>query len=263
MNKYEEANLCWWNDIADLHYDHYDLKALRAGGSLIDPIARREVGSVVGKKALHLHCHIGSDTLSWVRLGAEVTGVDFSAKSLAVARRLERECGLKARWIESDIETLPSKLDQKFDIVIAAQGILCWVSDLEKWLAVVAHFVKPGGVFYLQDGHPILDCFDRTEAIWTPRHSMLGGEPIECADGWDYTDSGFKSKFTHYEWVWPLSQVVTSTVNAGFRIEFLHEINKLYYRDTPSMVRDEDGYWSHPIYGDKLPFMFSLRAIRE
>jgi len=211
---------------------------------------------------LHLHCHIGSDTLSWVRHGAVVTGVDFSDKSLDVARRIEKECGLRAKWIESSITSLPSRLDDIFDIVLASRGILCWVSDLKKWLEVVAQFTKPGGFFYIQDGHPMLDCFDHTEENWTPRYSILGGDPIECKDGLDYTDSGYKSEHTHYEWAWPLSHIVTSTIKAGFRIEFLHEFNKSYFKGPKEMVQDSDGYWRHPRYGDKIPFMFSMKAIR-
>ena len=46
------------------------------------------------------------DTLSWARLGARVTGADFSPKAIQQARQLARQTGQKARFVESDIYSL-------------------------------------------------------------------------------------------------------------------------------------------------------------
>jgi 23S rRNA G2069 N7-methylase RlmK/C1962 C5-methylase RlmI len=54
------------------------------------------LGDVRGLELLHLQCHIGTDTLSLARLGAKVTGLDFSGPALSVARDLARDCGADA-----------------------------------------------------------------------------------------------------------------------------------------------------------------------
>ena len=46
------------------------------------------------------------DTLSWARLGARVTGADFSPNAIQQARQLARQTGQKARFVESDIYSL-------------------------------------------------------------------------------------------------------------------------------------------------------------
>lgn len=50
--------------------------------------AVRVLGDVAGLDILNLQCHLGTDSISLVRLGAEVTGLDFSPESLRMAREL-------------------------------------------------------------------------------------------------------------------------------------------------------------------------------
>ena len=88
------------------------------------------MGDIRGKSLLHLQCHFGMDTLAWARLGAKVTGVDFSDEAIKPARKLSKESGIKARFIESDIYTLPDVLKGKFDIVFTGAGVLCWLQTL-------------------------------------------------------------------------------------------------------------------------------------
>ena len=95
---------------------------------------------MAGKRLLHLQCHFGLDTLSWARLGATVTGVDFSGRAIALARRLAAECGLPATFVESDLYELPARLElparsRRFDVVFTSWGVLCWLPDLARWAA--------------------------------------------------------------------------------------------------------------------------------
>src|SRR5919205_131792 len=80
MNKYVESNRSLWDGWTRLHAhsEFYDLAGFKAGRSSLKAIELAEMGDVRGKSLLHLQCHFGQDTLSWARLGAEVTGVDFS-----------------------------------------------------------------------------------------------------------------------------------------------------------------------------------------
>ena len=69
-----------WNQRVPVHAasTFYDLAGFKAGRISLNEIERREVGPVAGKSLLHLQCHFGMDTMSWSRLGARATGVDFS-----------------------------------------------------------------------------------------------------------------------------------------------------------------------------------------
>src|SRR5262245_50546253 len=108
MNEHVRRNLDLWTELARIHSDqssgYYDLARLKAGGLSLRTLEREEVGDVRGKTLLHLQCHIGLDTLSWARLGAKVTGLDFCEEALAVARRLAAECGLEAEFLCGDVD---------------------------------------------------------------------------------------------------------------------------------------------------------------
>ncbi len=111
---------------------------------------------MAGKRLLHLQCHFGLDTLSWARLGATVTGVDFSGRAIALARRLAAQSGLPATFVESDLYELPAVLDGRFDIVFTSWGVLCWLPDLARWARLIADYLAPGGIFYIAEFHPFL-----------------------------------------------------------------------------------------------------------
>ena len=87
MDRYYETNRRNWNERTPIHARSrfYDLDGFRAGRNSLLPIELAEVGDVAGQSLLHLQCHMGCDTLSWARLGAQVTGVDFSDEALGVA----------------------------------------------------------------------------------------------------------------------------------------------------------------------------------
>ena len=115
------------------------------------------------KSLLHLQCHFGMDTLSWARLGARATGVDFSDEAIALARSLSQELGIEARFVCSNIYDLPDVLSGQYDIVFTSYGVLCWLPDLTRWAQVIGHFLKSKGTFYIVDGHPFAKVFEQEE----------------------------------------------------------------------------------------------------
>src|SRR5512139_2611429 len=100
MDEYLHSNRKLWNDWAEMHVDSefYDVAGFKSGQLRLDSI-ERELGDVTGKSLLHLQCHFGLTTLSWARLGARVTGVDFSDKAIAFARQLSLETGIEGQFI--------------------------------------------------------------------------------------------------------------------------------------------------------------------
>ena len=91
----------------------YDVEGCKKGRITLSDFERREVGDVSGKTLLHLQCHFGMDTMSWLRLGAKATGVDFSDIAIYIARALKDEVGTDARFIRSDAYALPDALHEE------------------------------------------------------------------------------------------------------------------------------------------------------
>src|SRR5215212_1802878 len=110
MDEYIASNRRLWNDWTSIHEQsaHYDLSGFKAGKSSLTSVDVAEVGPVVGKSLLHLQCHFGKDTLSWARLGAVVTGADFSDRAVALARSLSAELAIPATFVCANLYDLPN-----------------------------------------------------------------------------------------------------------------------------------------------------------
>src|SRR5499427_10478130 len=101
---------------AHLESAFYDVPSFRKGRITLRPPEREELGDVRGRSLLHLQCHFGADTLSWARLGATVTGADFSPEAVTAATALAAELDIPARFVCADLYDLPDVLDGQFDI---------------------------------------------------------------------------------------------------------------------------------------------------
>ena len=145
--------------------------ASKRGGITLKALEREEVGPVSGKTLLHLQCHFGLDTMSWARLGAQATGVDFSDEAIELARALNAEVGTDARFIRSDVYDLTNVLDEEFDIVFTSYGVLVWLPDLDRWADVIRRCLKPGGTFYIVEFHPHLATLEPSGVV-TRAHSI-------------------------------------------------------------------------------------------
>lgn len=264
MNEYIEANRRNWDDRVSIHMasDFYNVASFEAGRSTLMPIEREELGDVRGKTLLHLQCHFGMDTLSWAREGAIVTGVDFSGAAIEAARSLAREAQIEARFIETDVYKLPEVLSGSFDIVFASYGVLCWLPDLAAWFKITADFLKPGGLFYIIDAHPITDMLDDEEIRLA--FPYLGAEPLSFESAATYTDQ--QTDLAHkqtYQFAHGLGEIVSAAIDAGMEVEFLHEFTHGFFPRLPEMRKREDGYYELPNGNPlQLPFMFSLKARR-
>src|SRR5579863_6395293 len=162
MDERLKANLDAWNLMTVYHAASpgYRLAEFKTGENVLKPIELREVGDVRGKSLLHMQCHFGLDTMSWARMGAHVTGVDFSDQAIALARSISAECKIPARFLHSNIYDTPNVLHEQFDIVFTSYGALCWLPDIKRWAEVAASFVKPGGFFYIAEFHPLTQMAD-------------------------------------------------------------------------------------------------------
>ncbi len=265
MQRYPDAergNQEHWDELADVHARAYNIEPLLRREPLLDDIQRKELGSVDGKTLLHLQCHIGTDTLSWALLGARVTGVDISGASLKQAEELAARIGVEAEFVHCSVYDLPEQLEGQFDIVYTSVGVLCWLSDLSAWARIIRRYLKPGGLFYIMESHPILGVFDdETDQLRVRYPYFQGPDPVRWPEDYpDYADSSYQVQTPSYEWQWTISDVVNALIEAGLDIEFLHEHDRLHWQGLPCMVR-EGRWWLMPANRRaQLPLAFSLRA---
>src|SRR5450631_3398119 len=147
MDDAMQANRDVWDAWTKIHLGSafYDVPSFRSGERPIRlaDYELDEVGDVTGRTLLHLQCHFGLDTLSWARLGARVTGLDFSAPAIEAACRLAVDIG-----VEADLYDAVTALEGRtFDVVYTGKGALIWLPDIARWAAVCAALVAPGGTF--------------------------------------------------------------------------------------------------------------------
>ena len=205
-DQHMDANRRSWDARTPTHFGSrfYGVDGFKAGASSLNSLEIEGVGDVDGKSLLHLQCHFGMDTMSWARLGAVATGVDFSEEAISRARSLSGELGIDAKFVVSNVYDLPEVLDGRFDVVFTSYGVLTWLPDLERWANVIAHFLEQGGVFYILDAHPFGNVFyDEDDAVdlrpFYP-YSTRGTGPLEFPPGSTYTDGPDEEYGPTFEW---------------------------------------------------------------
>jgi len=246
--------------MVDLHVNHpeYRTQEVIDGGSSLKRIELEALGDVRGKQLLHLMCQFGLDTLSWARQGAIVAGVDISDRSIQVANELKVQCGLEADFVRSDVLDLIGLLDRTFDIVFQSYGTHVWISDMFQWARVVSHYLKPGGVFFMIDGHPINPLF----LFPSPKIDYFAREPERTTNPTDYCETETRIDGGHVEWQHPVSEIVNALISAGLTIEQLDEYNFGYYRFASDWHETDDHYWYPPGGPTKYPLMLAVKARR-
>jgi SAM-dependent methyltransferase len=242
-----------------------DLESFKAGHTALRPLQIAELGDVAAKTLLHLQCRCGLETLSWARLGAEVTGVDPSPEAIAVARRLAAQTGLRATFIESDVCEIERKLQREFDIVFVSWGALARLRDLERWADTVARYLEPGGTFYLTEVHPFAQMLEETgdRDVRVDYPYLSGPEPSQHpARGPDAQPEPQARDDPLRGCPHSFAEIFNSLIGAGLRIEFLHEFPFSAAPLWEWMERDQDGWFRLPGRRDDIPLACSLKATR-
>lgn len=264
MNKYLTANKDWWNKATPVHFKSglYDLENFKKGRTSLVSIELEELGQQVkGKKLLHLMCHFGMDSLSWAKLGANVTGVDLSDNSIKFAKKLSKETNIPAKFVCADVFDLPNILNEKFDIVFMSYGVLLWLSNLKKLAKIVNHFLNNGGMFYIVEVHPFTNILSYDFKLFYKYFKR--GPYIDDSDG-TYTDwDNANVKGVTYEWSHTISDIINALIGQNLRIEFLHEFPFTMYDQFPGLMeRNEKGHYVLKDKKIQVPLLFSLKAVK-
>jgi len=270
-----DANRAQWDERVPLHVasEFYDQSALRAGHGELYPVEERELASLFpdgldGLRVLHLQCHFGADSLVLAQRGATVVGVDFSKPAIRQARALAAEVGLadSSRFIEANVYELKHILPEpeSFDVVYTTWGTIGWLPDVKEWAKLIAWYLKPGGRLYFADGHPTAFVFDDASGALEMTYPYdTDGVADVVESGETYAAEGVETdNTTTFEWMHPLSDTVGALLDAGLRLDFLHEHYEVPYRMFESLVPTVDRMFAWP---DKkwLPLAVSIAATRN
>jgi len=262
-----EENRRRWNEATQFHTrgNVYGVEDFRAGECSLHPVEVEEVGNVEQQRLLHLQCHFGLDTLSWARRGAQVTGVDFSPDAISYARRLSDETQVPADFVCSDLYELQGTLDAKgsFDIVFTSYGVLCWLPDLAPWGKLIAHYLKPGGFFYIVEAHPTARLFPMEEDMPKAGTFPYFYDPVglHFPAGADYADPTAQHTAEEHVWQHSLGDIVNALAAQGLHVDFLHEFPFCAWPVVAGSEPLEHGYYGRR-EDPQLPLLFSLKATK-
>jgi len=274
VEDYAELNRASWDERAPAHAASrdYAVDQFASDPGHLSEVVRFDLpllGDIGGLRCVHLQCHIGTDTFSLARLGADMTGLDFSPASLAQARRIARLAGADVRFVEAAVYDAPGALGpEPFDLVYTGIGALCWLPDIARWARVVAGLLRPGGRLFIREGHPVLWALDdpRPDGLLAVEYPYFEREePMVFDEGGTYveTDAVFTHNRTH-EWNHGLGEIVTALMAAGMDLTGLVEHDSVPWDALPGqMERIGGGEWRLADRPWRLPHTYTLQAVRR
>ncbi|WFR68381.1 class I SAM-dependent methyltransferase [Curtobacterium flaccumfaciens] len=185
--------------------------------------------------------------------------------ALTSAAGLSGRLGLDVTWVETDVLDARAAVVGDFDVVYTSIGTICWLDDLDRWAAQVAALLRPGGVFFIRDGHPALYALDESADELVTRYRYFSdGTAQQWDDAGTYAGDGTVANTRTYEWPHPLSEIVNALLGAGLRLRRLDEGRTLPWRFSPRMMDTGDGSWEWPgADRDRLPTTFTIVATKD
>ena len=261
-----------WNERAALHAasPDYQIQLFIASPAHLAEVVRFDLprlGDIRGLRGVHLQCHIGTDTLSLARLGAQMSGLDFSSASLEQAHKLASACGEHITFVEASVYDAAKVLGvHSFDLVYTGIGALNWLPQINDWARNVAALLKPGGRLFLREAHPVLMTLDEDcqHALQITQPYFEHSEPMVWDDENTYvaTDTTLKATTTH-EWNHGMGEIITALLRHGMRLTALEEHTSLPWEALPDqMSLGEDGEWRLDNQPERLPLSYTLQAVK-
>ncbi len=274
MEDYRDVNRASWDERVPAHVASagYQVDRFAADPSFLSEVVRFDqprLGDISGLRGVHLQCHIGTDTVSLARLGASMTGLDFSAPAVAAARQLATGIGADATFVQGDVYAAPDLLGRgEFGLVYTGIGALCWLPGIRRWAEVVSALLAPGGRLFLREGHPMLWSLadareDHLLVVQYPYFERP--EPNVFDDDGTYvtTDTVFQNTVTH-EWNHGLAETITALQDAGLELTALAEHDSAPWEALPGMMeQSEDGEWRLADRPWRLPCTYTLQAVKR
>ena len=270
---YQEVNRANWDERVPAHVASpgYAVARFAAEPGFLSKVVRFDLprlGDIAGLRGVHLQCHIGTDTISLARLGASMTGLDFSAPAVAAATSLAASAGADATFVQADVYRAAEVLGRGgFGLVYTGIGALCWLPDVGRWASVVAALLAPGGRLFIREGHPMLWTLDdaRSDGVLAVRYPYfehaeanvfnVGGTYVE-------TNAVFEHNVTH-EWNHGLGEIIGALLSAGMTIAGFSEHDSVPWEALPGqMALGGDDEWRLIDDPSRLPCSYTLQAVK-
>ncbi|MFC3737986.1 class I SAM-dependent methyltransferase [Paractinoplanes deccanensis] len=272
MTDYRDVNRANWDERAAAHAasPDYAVSRFAEDKAYLSEVVRFDLprlGDVSGLRGVHLQCHIGTDTISLSRLGATMTGLDFSEKSLAEARRIAALAGADVRYVQAEVYDAVEAVGDGYDLVYTGVGALCWLPDIRRWARTVAALLRPGGRLFLREGHPVLWSLDYErddDLLVLVDPYFETSEPAVYDEPGTYvaTDAAFTHNVTH-TWNRGLGEIVTALLEAGMTITGLVEHTTVPWNALERLMHDTgDGEFQLRDRPERLPHTYTLQAVR-
>jgi SAM-dependent methyltransferase len=270
---YLAVNRASWDERAPAHARSRDYAVARfiedpAFLSEVVRFDRPRLGDLTGLRGVHLQCHIGTDTLSLARLGARMTGLDFSAAALAEARTLAARAGADVDFVEAEVYSAVDVLGREtYDLVFTGVGALCWLPDVRRWAQVVAALLRPGGRLFIREGHPMLWSLDDTRTddllvVGYPYYETPDALVTEEEGTYVETDTEFTHNVSH-SWNHGLGEIVTALLDQGLRLTGLEEHDSVPWNALPGAMRLEElGEYRLADRPERLAATYTLQAVK-
>ena len=271
MTDHRSVNLSNWESRVPLHVAGYSIDALLEHPDAVTGVVafdRERLGDLRGLDVVHLQCHIGTDTISLARLGARVTGLDFSPSALAAARQLAERAGVEIELVESDVDRAVEVLGAgRFDLVYTGIGALCWLPSITTWGKVVATLLRPGGRLFMREGHPMLWTLsdpreDGLLVVEFPYFEIAGGTTFHQPKTYVQHEGEVEQPMT-VEFNHGLGEIVTALLEQGMELTQLVEHRSVPWNPLgDAMTKGEDGEWRLIEGPERLALTYTLQAVK-
>jgi SAM-dependent methyltransferase len=273
MGDYRAVNRASWDERVPAHAGSpdYALERFRQDPEFLSDVVRFDLprlGEVAGVRGVHLQCHIGTDTISLARLGARMTGLDFSAPAVARAAALAQQVNAPVDFVEGDVYDAVELLGaERFDLVFTGIGALCWLPDIRRWAAVVAALLRPGGRLFMREGHPMLWALavPRPDELLVVAHPYFEtAAPIVWDEAGTYveTEATFAHTVTH-QWNHGLGEIVSALLGVRMELTTLVEHDSVPWEALPGQMERLDGAeWRLAERPERLPHSYTLQAVK-
>ena len=255
---YLQINKQTWNNKVSIHVasDFYEQEKFINGKNTLPQTDLEALGDVNVKRILHLQCHFGQDSLSLSRLGAKVTGIDFSEEAIAKAKTLNETLGLDAEFICCDVYDTLQQISEKYDIVYTSYGTIGWLPDIDKWASIISGALKPNGKLVFFEFHPVVWMFDNdfNEVFY----NYFKSEPILEEETGTYADRNVEVEHKTITWNHGLSEVFQSLIKQNINIKYFKEFDYSNYNCFSHTEEFEPGKFRIQKFGNKIPMMYSI-----
>jgi ubiquinone/menaquinone biosynthesis C-methylase UbiE len=223
-----EANQAAWDSFTDWWKEKEDsrgiwMKAHQEPSLVFSPIELPYLEGIKGKKVCILGSGDNEVAFALTGLGGSVTSIDISQRRLDVAAERSRILGLKLSFIQADVINLYMLEDNSFDLAYTGGHMSIWVSDIRKYYSEAVRILRPGGLFLVNEYHPVRRMWIDSERP-EPRHRYFNRGPYKYT-----SDKGLPT----YEFHWTVADHIQAVIDAGCRIVKVDE-----YGD-----KIEDEFW--------------------